>query len=112
MDMEYNDRFFSNKHCKYFPCHEGLDPEEFNCMFCYCPLNYLEHCPGNPTFFRRKDGSIIKDCTGCTFPHKPENYEIIINFIKKNMPVFDERVMENHGDPDWVSKREKGKKSE
>ena len=107
--MEYNDRFFSNKHCKYFPCHEGLDPDAFNCMFCYCPLNYLEHCPGNPTFFRRKDGSIIKDCTGCNFPHRPENYEIIINFIKHNMPVFDERVMKRHGDPDWVSKREKSK---
>lgn len=26
---------------------------------------------------------IIKDCTNCTFPHRPESYDVIINFIRK-----------------------------
>ena len=29
-------RFFSNRECQYYPCHEGI--EEMNCLFCYCPL--------------------------------------------------------------------------
>ena len=39
-------RFFSNRECQYYPCHEGI--EEMNCLFCYCPLYERRHCPGNP----------------------------------------------------------------
>ena len=40
--------FFSNKECEYFPCHAGADPENFNCLFCYCPLYALgDKCGGN-----------------------------------------------------------------
>ncbi len=43
--------FFSHKKCEYFPCHKGADPEEFNCLFCYCPLYALgKDCGGNFTF--------------------------------------------------------------
>lgn len=31
-------RFFQNKECEYFPCHKTENEEEFNCLFCYCPL--------------------------------------------------------------------------
>lgn len=86
--MENSSRFFSNKECKYYPCHTGV--EEFNCLFCYCPLNSLKHCPGNPEFVKCKDGKIIKDCTNCDFPHRPENYDVIIKFLTKNMPAFEE----------------------
>lgn len=77
--MEHSHRFFENRDCKYFPCHEGL--AEFNCMFCYCPMYLREKCPGNPTFIQKED-RVIKDCTGCTFPHQPENYDKIIEFLK------------------------------
>ena len=33
--------YFSHKKCEYFPCHKGADPENFNCLFCYCPLYAL-----------------------------------------------------------------------
>ena len=40
--------FFQNRDCEYFPCHQGADPENFNCLFCYCPLYALgEKCGGN-----------------------------------------------------------------
>ena len=26
-------RFFQNRECEYFPCHQGIDPEDFNCLF-------------------------------------------------------------------------------
>lgn len=33
--------YFSHKNCEFFPCHKGADPENFNCLFCYCPLYAL-----------------------------------------------------------------------
>ncbi|MDY2589488.1 MAG: cysteine-rich small domain-containing protein [Agathobacter sp.] len=77
--MEDSYKFFQNNKCKYFPCHKGLT--DFNCLFCYCPLYHLENCPGNH-YFKEKNGKALKVCTDCTFPHKPENYEKIISFLK------------------------------
>lgn len=76
--MENSYRFFANKACKYYPCHEGVD--EMNCMFCYCPLYRVEHCPGKPEYIE-KNGKRIKVCTNCTFPHKPENYDTVIQVL-------------------------------
>ncbi|MDE6662934.1 MAG: cysteine-rich small domain-containing protein [Lachnospiraceae bacterium] len=77
--MNNSYRFFENRACKYFPCHKGLD--DFNCLFCYCPLYLKEKCLGNPEYIE-KGGKRIKDCTKCTFPHKPENYDVVIQFLK------------------------------
>lgn len=79
--MKNSCRFFENRECEYFPCHEGL--EEFNCIFCYCPLNRFEKCLGKPEFIDG-NGKKIKDCSNCTFPHRPENYDKIIEFLRKN----------------------------
>lgn len=72
-------QFFENKNCEYFPCHEGL--ENFNCMFCYCPLYNRADCPGNPEYYD-VDGKKIKACINCNFPHQPDNYEKIIELLK------------------------------
>ncbi len=65
--------YFSHKKCEYFPCHKGADPENFNCLFCYCPLYALgDKCGGNFHFTE----SGIKDCTACKLPHRRENYRI------------------------------------
>ena len=77
--MENSYRFFSNKECKYYPCHEGL--EDFNCLFCYCPFYLSEKCPGKPEFVAHGE-EIIKDCTNCSYPHRPESYDVILNWIK------------------------------
>ena len=34
--------YFSHKKCEFFPCHKNADPDDFNCLFCYCP----SICPG------------------------------------------------------------------
>ena len=26
-------KYFSNKECQYYPCHENADPDSFNCLF-------------------------------------------------------------------------------
>jgi Zn-finger protein len=80
--MNNSNRFFANRDCEYYPCHEGI--EEMNCLFCYCPLYHLESCPGKPSF-RERNGRIIKVCTACTFPHRPENYDMLISCLKENI---------------------------
>jgi len=66
--------FFQNRKCECFPCHETADPENFNCLFCYCPLYALgEGCKGN---FRYTESG-IKDCSACLIPHIRGNYGYI-----------------------------------
>jgi Zn-finger protein len=65
--------FFTNKECEFFPCHTGIDPEEFNCLFCYCPLYALgDKCGGRFTYVND-----IKDCSNCVVPHRRDNYGYI-----------------------------------
>ena len=30
--------FTQHTACEFFPCHKTAHPEDFNCLFCYCPL--------------------------------------------------------------------------
>ena len=70
-----NYRFFQNRACEYFPCHEGVPEENFNCLFCYCPLYALgRKCGGNCTY---TEGG-FKSCMNCSFPHHRENYDALI----------------------------------
>ncbi len=65
-EWKHPNSFFSNTECDYFPCHEGVPEDEFNCMFCYCPLYALgPNCGGN--FVYTKKGK--KSCINCTLPH-------------------------------------------
>lgn len=69
-------RFFQNRDCEYFPCHSGIPEEEFNCLFCFCPLYTLgKQCGG--TCIYTENG--IKSCENCTVPHSRENYSRIIS---------------------------------
>lgn len=73
--MKNSSRFFANRDCGYFPCHQGADPDRFNCLFCYCPLYALgDRCGGGFRYLP----SGIKDCSGCLFPHRPENYDAVL----------------------------------
>lgn len=80
--MDHSYKYFENRACRYYPCHEGI--EELNCLFCYCPLYQIEHCPGSPAF-REKDGRRIKVCTACTFPHRAENYDRVIELVRTEL---------------------------
>jgi len=67
--------FFSHRECEAFPCHPIDDTDNFNCLFCYCPLYTLGgECGGSPEFFQ--DG--LKNCTNCELPHERDNYGVII----------------------------------
>ena len=74
--MENSYRFFQNRDCKYFPCHKVANDNEFNCLFCYCPLYTLgDQCGGNCTYTDKG----IKNCTYCTLPHNPKGYDYILS---------------------------------
>lgn len=65
--------FFTNRECEYFPCHR-IAEEDFNCLFCYCPLYALgQDCGGN---FRYLPNG-VKDCSDCTIPHSQGGYEYV-----------------------------------
>ena len=72
--MENSYRFFQNRSCAYFPCHQVKDDSMFNCLFCYCPLYALgDKCGGNYSYTEQG----IKDCSDCMIPHSPNGYDYI-----------------------------------
>ena len=73
-------KFFSHKQCEYFPCHKTDDPDNFNCLFCFCPL-YLKgaECGGN---FRYTEKG-VKDCSQCMFPHERKNYTKMMEKLRQ-----------------------------
>ena len=89
--IEWEGKHFScfiNRACEYFPCHEGVEPESFNCLFCYCPLYALgTACGGN--FVVLENG--VKDCSGCAIPHKQENYGYITEQFEKICRLMEEK---------------------
>ena len=67
-------KFFQNKSCKNFPCHKEVPEEDFNCLFCYCPLYTLgPSCGGNFKYTEKG----VKSCIDCNFPHFRSSYEKI-----------------------------------
>ncbi len=78
---KYDEKFFQNRDCKYFPCHEGVDADQFNCMFCYCPLYYKgAECGGK---YKLSDSG-IKSCVDCDIPHHMDSHEYIIKQLKEH----------------------------
>lgn len=76
--MDNSSNFFRNHNCEYFPCHKVNNAENFNCLFCYCPLYNHSDCGGNYSITE----SGIKDCIDCTLPHKAESFQYIMDKLK------------------------------
>lgn len=72
--------FFQNRECEFFPCHKTENEDDFNCLFCFCPLYSMgKDCGGAFTL----TSSGVKDCSACLFPHRRENYEKVIEKLSK-----------------------------
>ena len=74
-------KYFENTACEYFPCHK-TNKEEFNCLFCFCPLYPFKNCGGN--YIILENG--LKDCSDCVIPHK--DYEYILDKLKEKEMHF------------------------
>lgn len=86
-------RFFQNKECEYFPCHKVENEEDFNCLFCYCPLYREKKCIGNPVWFLNAKGQKMKDCSQCEVIHRPEVYDKVMQQLQRQ----DEMISLNIG---------------
>ena len=76
--------FFQNRECERFPCHTGVAEEDFNCLFCYCPLYTLgSRCGGN--FKYLENG--VKDCSNCLLPHGRGSYSYVISKFPELMEL-------------------------
>lgn len=72
-------KFVQNRNCEYFPCH-NVKEEDFNCLFCYCPLYCLgDACGGDFVYLE----SGIKSCMNCTKPHDKNGYEHVMGKMKQ-----------------------------
>ena len=71
--------FFQNRACEYFPCHKGIEDEEFNCLFCYCPLYLLgRDCGGQFEYLANG----VKSCANCSIPHRAGGYAHVMKKYK------------------------------
>lgn len=86
--------YYCNQQCEYFPCHDNVDKEAFNCLFCYCPLYLKPICPGTPRYIIGAAGQHIRDCSSCSFPHIPANYNRIMAALMDSMELVTLRVSE------------------
>ena len=81
-------KFCQHRNCEFFPCHEGVKEDDFNCLFCYCPLYALgDKCGGNFTYLENG----IKDCSNCRIPHRKENYDRIMEKMGEVMKLARKR---------------------
>jgi Zn-finger protein len=39
-------------------------------------------CPGNYKMVE-KNGKLVKSCIDCIFPHVPENYDLVMELLRK-----------------------------
>ncbi len=86
-------KFFSNKKCEYYPCHNinkdfkdlNCSNEDLNCLFCYCPLYRIKECGGDYEIMN----SGVKDCSKCLIPHTINGYPYIIRKLEiENLKQF------------------------
>lgn len=81
-------RFFQNRECEFFPCHEVQDEDAFNCLFCYCPLYLDDNCIGSPEYIITGRGQRIKDCSSCLVVHSPEMYDKVIAHLRRQDEIL------------------------
>lgn len=81
-------KFFQNKECEYFPCHKIENIEDFNCLFCFCPLYMLkDKCGGN---FKYTSG--VKDCSDCTITHRRKSHDYVMSKMPEIGKIGSERT--------------------
>ena len=75
-------KHFSHRECEFFPCHGDQNQ---NCLFCYCPLAFLE-CPGNYEVIESPKGVLRKDCSKCTITHGPKGWNLVQHWLVNPEP--------------------------
>lgn len=62
--------------------YRNLNDIDENSSYLTVVIMYTEEpCPGKPVY-KERDGKKIKVCTYCSFPHKAESYDMIVQRLK------------------------------
>ena len=72
--------FFCNHECECFPCHNANEGQDFNCLFCFCPLYIMNDCGGKFKYLNNG----VKDCSDCSLPHDREQYGYVTGMIQQS----------------------------
>lgn len=83
--------FFTHRDCKFFPCHEGVPADEFNCLFCYCPLYALGPDCGGRFVYTEKGR---KDCSHCSLPHQGDSGTQLVKQHFEQLAMLAARLQE------------------
>ncbi len=73
----------SNRSCKYFPCHDGLE----DCTFCYCPFYPCEDGSLGEFVATDKTGGKVWSCQRCVLIHKNKVVDKILKTITNNISL-------------------------
>lgn len=72
--------------CYYYPCHQGISKEEYDCRQCYCSL-YEECSTNNNTLFGgywlEKNDIRVFACENCNVVHRKKYVGFILNMKKE-----------------------------
>jgi Zn-finger protein len=82
-ENEYSHRYYCNHDCEFFPCHNDIKEEDFNCLTCYCPLMAQENCIGIQNGDAQYLANGWKDCSGCSIFHDKNNYDLLMEELTK-----------------------------
>lgn len=82
-----NYKFVQHKKCEFFPCHKVKNSEDFNCLFCYCPLYMLkDKCGGHFKYTKN-----TKDCSDCLIPHSKGAHDYMMSKMPEIIKIGSER---------------------
>lgn len=71
-------KFYQNTECEFFPCHNIRNTEDFNCLFCFCPLYAVKNCGGKFSYLENG----IKDCSKCVLPHLRDGHDFVMSHVE------------------------------
>ncbi|MFR6561455.1 MAG: cysteine-rich small domain-containing protein [Eubacterium ventriosum] len=81
--------YFSHRKCEFFPCHKNADGNNFNCLFCYCPLYTLgDKCGWRILGIWIMGLRIARDCL---YPHFKENYGKVVERFSEIVKSMNEK---------------------
>jgi len=77
-------KHLSFKDCPYYPCHKMPEGKELNCFFCFCPFYPCKGKIGDGKWIKSTDGKKIWDCSDCTFIHRDDVVDRILELLYEN----------------------------